>query len=71
MGADLVKQCALSGEPLIKEVQRFIPPDSAPVPIPLLSLEALALRKQDFQDRYIDYWQGTSEETETGRQLMV
>jgi amidase len=63
----MLKQCALSGEPLIKEVQRFVPADKPPVPIPLLSFEHLTVRKQGFENKYLDYWNSTSEKTGTAR----
>lgn len=66
-GADMVEQCALSKEPLIKEVQRFIPADHLPEPISLPSFEVLNLQKRDFQNRYLDYWHSSMEETGTGR----
>jgi amidase len=63
----MLKQCALSGEPLIKEVQRFVSADDPAVPIPLLSFERLTVRKEDFENKYLDYWNSTSDKTGTAR----
>jgi amidase len=61
----MLKQCALSGEPLIKEVQRFVSADDPAVPIPLLSFEGLTVQKEDFENKYHDYWNSTSDKTGT------
>ena len=66
-GDDIRTQCAISGEPIIPELARFIATDNPPPPIPLLQYEDLALKKQHFQDRYTDYWHSTIEQTGTGR----
>jgi amidase len=63
----MLKQCALSGEPLIKEVQRFVSADDPAVPIPLLSFEGLTVQKEDFENKYHDYWNSTSDKTGTAR----
>ena len=65
-GADMVKQCTLSGEPLIKEVQRFVSTNPAPVPISLELFADLNIKKQDYQNEYLDYWNTSSEKTGTG-----
>ena len=68
-GVDIMKEALCSGEPLRKEVQPFIPAENPPIPIPLPSFEDLTLRKQDFQNKYLDYWYSISKITGTTRPI--
>ncbi|KAL9609452.1 MAG: hypothetical protein Q9167_005781 [Letrouitia subvulpina] len=66
---DIFSQCAFSGEPIIKELQRFIPADKTPEPLSLLQFQDLTLRRAEYANEYTDYWSSTTSYTGTGRHV--
>lgn len=63
---DVVENAALSGEPLVPEIQALFA-NGTPEPIPLPDYYKNTLRLQDFRARYQAYWTSTAEKSATGR----
>ncbi|KAI9696521.1 MAG: hypothetical protein M1820_008149 [Bogoriella megaspora] len=65
-GADVFEQLALSGEPLIPELQRGFGNGPEP-PLDVLQFYKNTIRLKDFRSRYQAYWSSTAMKTTTGR----
>jgi amidase len=62
---DVMERTALSGEPLVPEIQDEF--TDAPDPIPVTEYYNLTMRLQDFRAAYAAYWASTQSQTSTGR----
>ncbi|QSZ32369.1 hypothetical protein DSL72_001943 [Monilinia vaccinii-corymbosi] len=56
---DIQKQLALSGEPLIDDLQSFY---QLKAPMSLLAYQDLALQLRDYRQAYADYWNSTADD---------